>query len=185
MWCWGVLDSMANIKDSQSVGNKSFRIELLLIQQVLVNTHTWIHQGHHRNVRPLQVAGFHHSSDSNTRMCWTECLCTMNRISCHLWTWDPNTSIQGLTCCSTFEQVVILDYLLWHTFFVEEHWHATVALKDTLDHSSRSIILLTSSITSHDLCPPITSSCFWEPLHSCTGQTTVLRIDNSKMETMK
>jgi len=77
------------------------------------------------------------------------------------------------------------DYLLWHTFFVEEHWRATVALKDTLDHSSRSIILLTSSITSHDLCPPITSSCFWESIHSCTGQRTVLRIDNSKMETMK
>ena len=117
MCCCGVLDSMANIKDSQYVGNKSFRIELLLIQQVLVNTHTWIHQGHHRNVRPRQVAGFHHSSDSNTRMCWTECLCTMNRISCHLWPWDPNTSIQGLTCCSTFEQVVILIIFFGTLFF--------------------------------------------------------------------
>jgi len=74
-----------------------------------------------------------------------------------------------------FEQVVILNY---------HHLHTIAALRDTPDHSSCSIILRTSSITSQDLCPPITSACFWESLHSCIGQRTVLRIDSSGIETM-
>lgn len=61
------------------MSNKSFHIEFLLIQQVPVNTHTWIHQGHHRNIWPL-AAEFYHSSDSNTRkqVCCPECLWMMN-----------------------------------------------------------------------------------------------------------